>query len=245
MTKRKPSPPPAPKTDGLEPPPGPSPVLRAAKPIRLLLVDDHPVVREGLRSCLRHPRLHIVGEAASGEEALRQTVRLKPDLVLMDINLPDITGLEATVRLRKLLPATRVLFLSMHDGREYLAQVAHSGASGYVLKEAAPEELVQAIETVHRGEAYFSPSVAAAMLEALTPASTAELSKRERDVMAAIAMGESSKEIGRRLRLSPNTVRTYRARLRRKLDLHTVAAFTEYAVRNGLIRRPATKKPGH
>lgn len=243
MTKRKPSPPPGHQADGPKEAPAPATAPRPAKPIRLLLVDDHPVVREGLRSCLRHPRLKIVGEAATGEEALRQTVRLKPDLVLMDINLPDITGLEAAARLRKLLPATRVLFLSMLDGREYVAQVAQSGASGYVLKEAGPAELVQAIEAVHRGEAYFSPSVAAAMLAALTPAGTVELSARERAVLAAIARGESSKEIGRRLALSPNTVRTYRARLRRKLDLHTVAAFTEYAVLNGLIRRPGSNQP--
>lgn len=217
---------------------------RAAAPsatgIRLLLVDDHPVVREGLRSCLAaQPRFQIVGEAASGEEALRLAARLKPDLVLMDINLPGINGLEAAARLRKLAPVTKVLILSMHDRREYVAQVVHSGARGYVLKDASPAELVQAIESVHRGEAFFSPPVAAAMLEALTPTGTTELSQRERDVLAAIALGASSKEIGRKFAVSPNTVRTYRTRLRRKLDLHTVAAFTEYAVLNGLIRSPA------
>ncbi len=236
MSKRKSPPQRVRPASGPKRGPVPASAPPAAKSIRLLLVDDHPVVREGLRSCLRHPRLQIVGEAASGEEALSLTSQLRPDLVLMDINLPGITGLEAAARLRKLVPATKVLILSMLDGREFVAQVASSGASGYVLKEAAPEELMEAIEAVHRGEAYFSPSVATSMLEALTPSGTTELSQRERAVLAAIAQGASSKEIGRRLALSPNTVRTYRARLRRKLDLHTVAAFTEYAVRNGLIR---------
>ena len=211
--------------------------------IRLLLVDDHPVVREGLRSCLgAHPRLQVIGEAASGEEALRQARRLKPDLVLMDINLPGINGLETATRLRRIAPAARVIILTVHAGREYLAQVSRSGARGYVLKDASPAELVRAIETVHRGEQFFSPQIAATLLNGLAPADAEPLSEREREVLAAIAEGASSKEIGRRFAITTNTVRTYRERLRRKLDLHNVAAFTEYAVRNGLIRNPAAAK---
>lgn len=204
--------------------------------IRLLLVDDHPVVREGLRSCLAmHPRLQIVGEAASGEEALSLAARRKPDLVLMDINLPGISGLEATARLRRVAPAARVLILSVHDRQEYVSQVTRCGARGYVLKDASPAELVRAIEAVHRGEAFFSPQVAAKMLDGLTSADTAELSERELDVLVAIATGAQSKEIARRFKLSFCSVRTYRERLRRKLDLHSVAAFTRYAVAHGLI----------
>ena len=215
----------------------------AAPAIRLLLVDDHPVVREGLRSCLgAHPQLQIIGEAASGEEALRQARRLKPDLVLMDINLPGLNGLETAARLRRVAPAARVIILTVHDGREYLAQVPRSGARGYVLKDASPAELVRAIEAVHRGETFFSPQIVATMLNGRTPADAEPLSEREREVLAAIAEGASSKEIGRRFAVTTNTVRTYRERLRRKLDLHTVAAFTEYAVRNGLIRHPAAAK---
>ncbi|KAF0177498.1 MAG: LuxR family transcriptional regulator [Limisphaerales bacterium] len=211
--------------------------------IRLLLVDDHPVVREGLRSCLAmHPRLQIVGEAASGEEALSLAAKRKPDLVLMDINLPGISGLEATAQLRVVAPAARVLILSVHDRREYVSQVTHCGARGYVLKDASPAELVRAIEAVHRGEAFFSPQVAAKMLGGLTPADTAQLSERELDVLAAIATGAQSKEIARRFKLSFASVRTYRERLRRKLDLHSVAAFTRYAVARGLIPPSAASR---
>lgn len=219
----------------------PKPASAAGPAIRLLLVDDHPVVREGLRSCLgMHSRIEIIGEAASGEEALRQARRLKPDLVLMDINLPGITGLEAATQLRRVAPTVRVIILSVHAGREYLAQVPRSGARGYVLKDTSPAELVRAIEAVHRGETFFSPQIAATLLNGLAPAAAEPLSEREREVLVAIAEGASSKEIGRRFAVSPNTVRTYRTRLRRKLDLHTVAAFTEYAVVNGLIRQPGT-----
>lgn len=241
MSQRK-----TPPRPPLRPPGGAKPVrvrnqaALAPRPIRLLLVDDHPVVREGLRSCLAaHPQLQIIGEATSGEAALRQAVRLQPDLVLMDINLPGITGLEATARLRQFAPAAKVLILTMHDRREYAAQATQCGARGYVLKDASPAELVQAIEAVHRGETFFSQGIAATMLNGLSRADPEPLSDRERAVLVAIAEGASSKEIGQRLTLSPNTVRTYRTRLRRKLDLHTVAAFTEYAVVNGLIRPAA------
>lgn len=219
----------------------PAVALPASSVIRLLLVDDHPVVREGLRSCLAvHPGLQVIGEASSGEEALTLAARLKPDLVLMDINLPGITGLEAAARLRKIAPAARVLILSVHDGREYLGQVAQCGARGYVLKDSSPTELVRAIEAVHRGEAFFSPQVAATMLSGLTPSDTAQLSVRERDVLAAIAAGARSKEIARKFDLSLSSVRTYRERLYRKLDLHSVAALTQYAVTRGLIARPGS-----
>jgi len=227
--------------------PAPTP---GVQPIRLLLVDDHPVVREGLRSCLtRLPQLEIVGEAASGEEALRQAARLRPDVVLMDINLPGINGLVATARLRDLVPAARVLILSVHENREYLAEVARSGARGYLLKDAAPEELVRAIEAVHRGEGFFSPPVAAAMLASLggPPVAAARpdaacLTTREQDVLALIAAGQSSKAIAARLGVTLSTVKTLRERLMRKLDLHTVAALTHFAMAQGLCD-PARPRP--
>lgn len=236
MSKRKSPPRPGRATSKARPQLAGSRASASGPAIRLLLVDDHPVVREGLRSCLAmHPRLKVVGEAASGEEALRLAGRLKPDLVLMDINLPGISGLDASVRLRKVAPAAKVLILSVHDRREYVAQVAHCGARGYVLKDASPAELVQAIEAVYRGEAFFSPQVAAQMLAGPKPADTAHLSERERDVLKAIASGARSKDIARMFALSLCSVRTYRDRLRRKLDLHSVAAFTQYAVARGLI----------
>ena len=210
--------------------------------IRLLLVDDHPVVCEGLRSCFsRLPQLSVVGEAASGEEALRKVRRLKPDVVLMDINMPGMNGLTAAARMRKLAPGAKVLILSVHENREYVAEVARSGARGYILKDASPAELVRAIESVHRGEGFFSPSVAAAMLKTLGGPSVASsqpdlawLSARERDVLALIASGASSKQISERLGVALSTVKTLRERLMRKLDLHTVAAVTHFAIAQGL-----------
>lgn len=220
-----------------------------ATAIRLLLVDDHPVVREGLRSCLaRHPQLTIVGEAASGEEALRLARRLKPDLVLMDINLPGINGLAAAARLRTTTPKARVLILSVHENREYVAEVARSGARGYILKDTAPAELVRAIEAVHRGEGFFSPPVAAAMLESMggPPVATGQpcaawLTDRERDVLALIAVGASSKRIAERLGVALSTVKTLRERLMRRLDLHTIAALTHFAMAQGLFVPTAAK----
>lgn len=211
--------------------------------IRILLVDDHPVVREGLRSCFaRLPQLRIVGEAASGEEALRLAKRLKPDLVLMDINMPGINGLVATARLRKIAPDAKVLILSVHENREYVAEVARSGARGYILKDAAPAELIRAIEAVHRGEGFFSPPVAAAMLESMggPPApsglpSAGCLTAREREVIALIAAGAGNKDIAERLAVALSTVKTLRERLMRKLDLHTIAGLTNFAVAQGLF----------
>lgn len=209
--------------------------------IRILLVDDHPVVREGLHSCLsRLPQLEIIGEAASGEDALRQAVRLKPDLVLMDINMPGINGLVAAARLRKLVPAAKVLILSVHENREYVAEVSRSGARGYILKDAAPAELVRAIEAVHRGEVFFSPLVAAAMLDSLggpdgAPArpDASLLTAREREVLELVATGASSKTIAAQLGLTYSSVRTYRERLMRKLNLHSIAAVTQFAIAEG------------
>ena len=210
--------------------------------IRLLLVDDHPVVREGLRSCFsRLPQLSVVGEAASGEEALRQVRRLKPDVVLMDINMPGLNGLAAAARMRTLAPGAKVLILSVHENREYVAEVARSGARGYILKDASPAELVRAIESVHRGEGFFSPSVAAAMLKTLGGPSVASdqpdlawLSAREREVLALIASGASSKQISERFGVAMSTVKTLRERLMRKLGLHGVAALTQFAMEQGL-----------
>jgi DNA-binding NarL/FixJ family response regulator len=214
----------------------------AAALIRILLVDDHPVVREGLRSCFsRLPQLSVVGEAASGEEALRKVRRLKPDVVLMDINMPGMNGLTAATRMRRLAPSAKVLILSVHENREYVAEVARSGARGYILKDAAPAELVHAIESVHRGEGFFSPSVAAAMLKNLGGLSVASdqpdlawLSAREQDVLALIACGASSKQISERFGVAMSTVKTLRERLMRKLGLHGVATLTQFAMEQGL-----------
>lgn len=207
--------------------------------IRLLLVDDHPVVREGLRSCLAaHPDLHIVGEAASGEEALLKATRLKPDVVLMDINLPGISGLEATGQLRQLMPLVKVLVLTVQEGREYMAQVARHGAHGYILKDTSPDELARAIVAVHHGQAVFSQQLSEVLAQ---PDSTQVLTAREREVLVRIAQGERGKDIANCLQVAHSTIKTLRERLMRKLGRHSIAALTQYALEQGLIAPPAAR----
>jgi DNA-binding NarL/FixJ family response regulator len=210
------------------------------KRIKLLLVDDHPVVRKGINSCLaRHEHLQIVGEAADGVEALKKARELMPDIVLMDIDMPEKDGLEVTELLRKELPKIKVLILSMHSNTEYVMRIIQSGASGYILKEAPTEELVRAIDIINTGEAFFSPEVARAALNkyvrggANDPA--AQLTNREREVLVQIAEGLSNKEIANKLGVGVRTVETHRERIMRKLNIHSVAGLTKFAISKGLI----------
>jgi DNA-binding NarL/FixJ family response regulator len=205
-----------------------------------LLVDDHPVVRKGINSCLaRHEHLQIVGEAADGVEALKKARELMPDIVLMDIDMPQKDGLEVTELLRKELPKIKVLILSMHSNTEYVMRIIQSGASGYILKEAPTEELVRAIDIINTGEAFFSPEVARAALNkyvrggADDPA--AQLTNREREVLVQIAEGLSNKEIANKLGVGVRTVETHRERIMRKLNIHSVAGLTKFAISKGLI----------
>jgi DNA-binding NarL/FixJ family response regulator len=205
-----------------------------------LLVDDHPVVRKGINSCLaRHEHLQIVGEAADGVEALKKARELMPDIVLMDIDMPEKDGLEVTELLRKELPKIKVLILSMHSNTEYVMRIIQSGASGYILKEAPTEELVRAIDIINTGEAFFSPEVARAALNkyvrggADDPA--AQLTNREREVLVQIAEGLSNKEIANKLGVGVRTVETHRERIMRKLNIHSVAGLTKFAISKGLI----------
>ncbi len=214
---------------------------RAKRKIRLLLVDDHPLVREGIRSCLHpHKQLEIVGEAADGREALAKAKELNPDIVLMDINLPRTNGLEATRLLRREAPQTRVLILTVHNNKEYVLQIVRAGARGYVLKDTSPGELVQAIEQVNRGEAFFSADVARFVLNDYVTSSgrrksgEEELSDREREVLALIAEGYSNKSIASKLGLSVRTVETHRARIMRKLNTHSTAGLTKFAISQGM-----------
>lgn len=209
--------------------------------IKLLLVDDHPVVRRGISSCLaRQERLSIVGEAADGIEAVRKAKELSPDIVLMDIDMPHMDGLAVTELLRKELPGVKVLILSMHSNTDYVLRIIQSGARGYILKEATPEELVRAIETVESGEAFFSPDIARVALnqfvrgpgEGPTPS---QLTNREREVLIQIAEGLSNKEIASHLGVGVRTVETHRERIMRKLNIHSVAGLTKFAIAKGLI----------
>ncbi len=208
---------------------------------RVLLVDDHPVVRKGISSCLaRHAHLLIVGEAADGPEAVAKARELVPDIVLLDIDLPRMSGLAVAEVLRKELPNIKVLILSMYQRAEHMPRIFQSGARGYVLKSASPEELVKAIETVMVGECYFSPEVARLALNQFVQGNghgqdVAELTNREREVLIQVAGGFSNKEIASNLNVGVRTVETHRERIMRKLAIHSVAGLTRFALAKGLV----------
>ena len=212
--------------------------------IKLLVADDHPTVRKGVRSILRrHHHLEVVGEAGDGREALSKARELLPDIVLMDIEMPKFSGLEAANELRRELPRIKVLFLSMHRDRGYVSRVLESGARGYVLKEAPPKELVKAIETVHGGGSFFSPEISRIALERLVQANQEELkvkdlTERERNILSQVADGSSNKEIASHFGIGIRTVETHRDRLIGKLGIRSVAGLTRFAVASGLSQMP-------
>jgi two-component system, NarL family, nitrate/nitrite response regulator NarL len=205
------------------------------------VADDHPVVRKGLQSCLtRTDKLKVVGEAADGDEALRKTRELSPDVVLMDISMPRLNGLAVTELIRKEVPQVKVLVLSVHSNKEYLYRIVQAGAHGYVSKEASPEELLKAIESVHAGESFFSPEVAQAALNQFVNHGSkgdpfGQLTSRERQVLVLIAEGQSNKEIACKLGIGVRTIETHRERIMRRLDIHSVAGLTKFAIANGLV----------
>lgn len=210
--------------------------------IRVLLADDHPVVRKGISSCLtQHHQIEVIGEAADGREALRKARELEPDLVLMDIDMPHMNGLAVTELLRKELPKIKVLVLSMHSKTDCVLRILQSGARGYVLKETTTDELVRAIETINAGEAFFSPEVARAALNeyvhggGITNSKASVLTNREREVLVHIADGLSNKEIASQLGVGVRTIETHRERIMRKLNIHSVAGLTKFAISQGLV----------
>lgn len=211
------------------------------KPLRILLADDHPFVREGIRSFLAEVNdIEVVGEARTGAEVLDMASGLQPDLLLLDINLPDMNGIETLRRLTSQSPGIRVLVLSVHNTREYVIQGAKAGARGYILKDAPPEELLQAIRSIQNGNHYYSPAVARYIVEHLQPPSAPgenrpPLSERELEVLVLIAQGKTIKEMADALNITPSSAQTYRARLMEKLQIHTVAGLTRYALLNKII----------
>jgi DNA-binding NarL/FixJ family response regulator len=211
-------------------------------PIRVLVADDHMIVRTGIRHVLEsEAEFEVVGEAASGTEALALTAQLHPDVVVLDISMPEVTGLEVAGRLRASSPNTRVLILSMHDHAEYVLESVRAGAHGYLLKDTAATELRDAIRAICQGESYFSPPVASRLSaavreEQVTQAGLEQLTGREREVLLGIARGRTNKEIAGQLGISHRTVETHRESLMRKLQLRTVAELTRFALGAGLVK---------
>jgi DNA-binding NarL/FixJ family response regulator len=212
--------------------------------IKVLVADDHTVVREGIRHVLDgEPGFTIVAEAATAAEAVRLAEAEKPDVVLLDITMPGESGLQAAVRMRKLVPGTRILILSMHDNPEYVLESVRAGAHGYLLKDSAATELRQAIRAVHQGEEYFSAPIAHRLRAAVRgqagelPGPLDVLTGREREVLVGIALGRTNKEIASELGISHRTVETHRESLMRKLGIKTVAGLTKLALETGLVSR--------
>jgi DNA-binding NarL/FixJ family response regulator len=210
--------------------------------IRILIADDHGVLRAGLRALLKaEPELEVVGEAADGAEALRLAGALQPDIVLMDISMPDCGGIEATRRLTELLPDVRVLILTVHDDKSMVQEAIQAGAAGYILKRAAESELVNAIQAVSRGDMYVHlPMARALQAEAIAmPASdrvAAEaLTPREIEVLRLIARGHTNRQIANLLTLSVRTVESHRANLMDKLAMHSRVELVRYAAQHGLL----------
>jgi two-component system response regulator NreC len=214
------------------------------KKITVLLADDHRILREGIKSLLaKAPDIEVVGEAGDGSEAVARAQQLLPDVVVMDITMPGINGLEATRQIKALRPAIKVLVLTMHDSNQYLSQFLRSGASGYVLKDTAAAELVGAIRSVNQGDVFLYPSIARKLVEEfLQKVQSGEksesydgLTDREREVLKMIAEGRSNKEIADALSLSIRTVQAHRANLMGKLHMHDRTELVRYAIRKGLI----------
>jgi two-component system response regulator NreC len=219
---------------------------KTRRQIKVLLVDDHAILRQGVHALLnREPDLLVVGEAGDGEEALVAVARLKPDVVIMDIVMPRMNGLEATRLIKERHPDTRVLILSMYDDHEYVVQIIQAGASGYVLKRVVTEDLVRAIHAVHAGESFLYPPIAAKLIGDYLRVTKGDdgrgvgngesLTSREREVLKLIADGNSNGQIADQLGLSRKTVDSHRANAMRKLDLHDVTEVVKYAIRTGLI----------
>jgi len=210
--------------------------------IRILLVDDHQIVRDGLRALIaKEADLEVVGEAENGRDAVRQAKDLRPDVVVMDVTMPDLNGVEATRRIRWQNDACRVLALSVHADRQFMAEMLKAGASGYLLKDCAFEDLVNGIRTVMEGRTYIRPArseaagdLAAAIPPTETTPAPSILTPREREVLQLLAEGHGTKQIARRLHVSPKTIDTHRQHIMNKLGLRTVAKLTKYAIRHGL-----------
>lgn len=209
--------------------------------IRLLLVDDHQIVRAGLRMLFAaEPDMEIVGEVGGGEEAIDAVQTLQPDVVIMDVAMPGMNGIEATRRIKEVSPDVAVLALTMHEDEQYFFEMLNAGASGYIPKRAAPDDLVSAIRAVANGNVFLHATLARFLMNDVMPSgqlaqASDELSEREREILTLVAEGLTSREIAQRLIISPKTVDRHRENIMAKLNLHTRAELVRYAVARGLL----------
>ena len=212
--------------------------------IRILLADDHTILRAGLRMMLNaQPDMDVIGEAQDGRQAIQETQRLQPDVVLMDITMPDMNGIEATKQIKRVQSDVKILILTMHEHDEYVFQALRAGASGYMLKEALDTELITAIHVIKSGQFYLSPTAQSVVVgDYLQRVRTGEerdsyssLTEREREILKLVAEGHTNNQIAERLVISPKTVDTHRTHIMDKLNLHSRAELVKYAMRRGLL----------
>jgi DNA-binding NarL/FixJ family response regulator len=209
--------------------------------LRILVADDHAVVRRGVRALLEtHADWQVCGEAATGREAVEQVKRLDPDIVVLDLSMPELNGLDATRRITRDAPRTQVLVLTMHHSEELAHQVLHAGARGYVLKSDADRELIAAVDSLQRHRSFRTPNLPGTPLnETRSPSGTeawGELTPREREIVQLVAEGRSSKEVAAALQISIKTVESHRTNVMRKLRIRSVSQLVRYAVRNGIVQ---------
>jgi len=215
------------------------------KKINVVIAEDHTIVRKGLCALLQgEPDIEVVGEAENGREAIKIVEKLLPDVVVMDIAMPGLYGLETTRQLKKKFPKLKILILTMHDNEEYIFETLRAGAAGYLIKRSAPNELISAIQSVFRGESFLSPAVSKKVIEGFVQSGASALKEdadygglttREREILQLIAEGNALREISSLLHISIKTVESHKAHIMEKLNLRSIAELTQYAIRKGLI----------
>jgi DNA-binding NarL/FixJ family response regulator len=213
--------------------------------IKVIIAEDHTIVRKGLCALLQgEPDIEVIGEAENGREAIKIVETLLPDVVLMDIAMPGLNGLDTTRQLKKRFPKLKILILTMHDNEEYIFETLRAGASGYLIKRSAPNELISAIHSVYRDESFLSPAISKKVIEGFVQSGGQaviededymKLTVREREVLQLIAEGNTNREIARLLHISIKTVESHKAHIMEKLDIRNIAELTQYAIRKGLI----------
>lgn len=212
--------------------------MNSLRKIKIILVDDHKLLRDGLRNIIEQKsNMHIIGEASDGREAIKICIKLQPDVVVMDVAMPGLNGIEAAKQIHKTQPGIKIIGLSMHSGKQFIQGMFKAGAFGYLLKDGDSDELITAISTVVENKRYLSKDINQDFLMLLKKGETLEkapLSSREKEVLQLIAEGKSSKEIGGVLFLSPKTIDVHRNNIMKKIDLHTIPELTKYAIQKGL-----------